>query len=86
MAHYLRFDKTLRDDRPGPRLYYLDGDLEITSTSDEHERIKTWVGGFLEDCFIEEEFDIVTRGQATMRAALKKAGAEPDESLVPRRS
>src|SRR5271166_6180620 len=48
---YLAFDKALGDDRPGPRFYYLDGELEI-----------------------------MPRGQATMRKALKQAGAEPDES------
>jgi hypothetical protein len=28
---YLDLDKALGDDRPGPRLYFLDGDLEIMS-------------------------------------------------------
>jgi hypothetical protein len=27
---YLDLDKALGDDRPGPRFYYLDGDLEIS--------------------------------------------------------
>jgi hypothetical protein len=26
--------------RPGPRFYYLNGELEIMTTSNEHERIK----------------------------------------------
>ena len=77
---YLDLDKALGDDRPGPRFYYLDGDLEIMTTSNEHERIKTWIGGFLEIYFDEIGPDIVPRGQATMRLALKQAGAEPDES------
>ena len=77
---YLAFDRTLGDDRPGPRLYYLDGELEIMTTSNEHERAKKWIGGFLEDYFLETGIEIVTRGQATMRLALKEAGAEPDES------
>jgi len=78
---YLAFDKALGNDRPGPRLYYLDGELEIMTTSDEHERIKKWIGGFMDDFFIQEEIEIIPRGQATMRlAAMKKAGAEPDES------
>jgi Uma2 family endonuclease len=77
---YLRFDKELGDDRSGPRLYYLDGDLEIMSTSDEHERVKTLFGDFIADYFLEGGVDIVPRGQATMRKAVKRAGAEPDES------
>src|SRR5947208_1442975 len=77
---YLAFDKKLGDDRPGPRLYYLDGELELITTSNEHERAKTWIGDFLADYFLETGAEIITRGQATMRLALKEAGAEPDES------
>ena len=77
---YLAFDKKLGDDRPGPRLYYLDGELEIMTTSNEHERIKKWMGDLLADYFFETGVEIVPRGQATMRLALEKAGAEPDES------
>jgi Uma2 family endonuclease len=77
---YLKFDKLLGDDRSGPRLYYLDGDLEIMSTSEEHERIKKWVGDFIGDYLMEQDFDVTTRGQATMRKAVKKAGAEPDDA------
>src|SRR6266446_5448538 len=77
---YLALDKALGDDRPGPRFYYLDGDLEIMTTSNEHERIKKWIGDLLADYFFEAGIEIVPRGQATMRLALKEAGAEPDES------
>ncbi len=78
--YYLAFDKALGDDRSGPRFYYLDGDLEITTTSEEHERIKKWLGGFMADYLVEIGIEITPRGQATMRDALEKAGAEPDES------
>jgi len=77
---YLAFDRKLGQDRPGPRLYYFDGQLEIMSTSDEHERLKTWFGDFLADFFLESGIEIWARGQATIRQALKEAGAEPDES------
>ena len=77
---YLAFDKKLGDDRPGPRLYYVDGELEIMTTSNEHERIKKWLGDFMADFFVEAGIEIMPRGQATMRLALKQAGAEPDES------
>ena len=77
---YLDLDKALGDDRPGPRFYYLDGDLEIMTTSNEHERIKTWIGGLMEIYFDHLDIEIMPRGQATMRKALKEAGAEPDES------
>jgi Uma2 family endonuclease len=77
---YLALDKALGDDRPGPRFYYLDGDLEIMTTSNEHERIKKWIGDLLAIYFEETGLEIMPRGQATMRLALKQAGAEPDES------
>jgi len=77
---YLAFDKKLGDDRPGPRLYYLEGELEIMTTSNEHERVKKWIGDLLADYFLETGIEIMPRGQATMRLALKEAGAEPDES------
>jgi Uma2 family endonuclease len=77
---YLSFDKKLGDDRPGPRLYYLEGELEVMTTSNEHERIKEWIGGLLEIYFDETRTEVIPRGQATMRLALKAAGAEPDKS------
>ena len=77
---YLALDKAMGDDRPGPRFYYLDGDLEIMTTSNEHERIKKWIAGLMDIYFEEIGIEIMPRGQATMRLALKQAGAEPDES------
>jgi Uma2 family endonuclease len=77
---YLAIDKKLGDDRSVPRLYFLNGELEIMTASNEHERIKKWIGGCIEDYFLESGVEIVTRGQATMRLPLKEAGAEPDES------
>jgi Uma2 family endonuclease len=79
-TRYLAIDKKLGDDRPGPRLYYLDGELEIMTTSNEHERLKEWIGDLLADYFFETGIEIMPRGQATMRLALKQAGAEPDKS------
>lgn len=77
---YLAIDKKLGDDRAVPRLYFLDGELEIMTTSNEHERVKKLIGDFLGDYFLETGMEVVTRGQATMRLPLKEAGAEPDES------
>ncbi len=77
---YLAVDKKWGDDRSGPRLYYLDGELEIMTTSNEHERIRKWLGDFIGDYLFAQGIEITTRGQATIRDALKEAGAEPDES------
>ena len=76
---HLELDEAFGHDRPGPRFYYLDGDLEIMSTSEEHERIKKWIGACVDIYFEEKEIQVMPRGQATMRLA-KAAGAEPDES------
>lgn len=77
-AAHLELDEALGHDCPGPRLYYLDGNLEIMSTSDEHERIKKWIGGCVDDYLIQEGIPHMPRGEATMR--LVETGAEPDES------
>ncbi|MBV8900480.1 MAG: Uma2 family endonuclease, partial [Verrucomicrobia bacterium] len=77
---YLALDQALGDNRSGPRFACLDGDLEIVTTSQEHERIKKWIGDLLAVYFEEAAIEIVPRGQATIRSALKRAGAEPDES------
>jgi Uma2 family endonuclease len=78
-AAYLALDEALGHERPGPRLYFLDGDLEIMSTSEEHERIKKCIGGCVDDFLIHEEILYFSKGQATMQL-VEKAGAEPDES------
>jgi hypothetical protein len=44
------------------------------------QRIKTWIGDLPTTYFDEIEDKIIPCGQATMRLALKEAGAEPDES------
>jgi Uma2 family endonuclease len=77
---YLDFDKKLGDDMPGPRLYYLGREIEIVTTSNEHERIKKWLAGLIEIYFDKSGADIMPHGQATIRDALNEAGAEPDES------
>ena len=79
-GRYLALDKALGDDRPSPRFYYLEGDLEIMTTSSEHERVKKWIADLLAVFFEEAGTEIMPRGQATMRAVLLEAGAEPDES------
>ena len=77
---HIALDKTLGDDRPGPRFYHRDGDLEIMTTSNDHDRIKKWIAGFMDIYFEEAGIENTPGGQATMRLALKQAGAEPNES------
>ena len=77
---YLALDKALGDNRSVPRLYYLDEELEIVSTSDEHERLKRWIVGFMDLYLDDLDIEVTPRGQATMVLALKAAAAEPDEA------
>jgi Uma2 family endonuclease len=76
---YLELDNILGDDRPGPRLYFLDGELEIMSTSLKHEELKKWLAMMVEDYLYESGIETFPHGQATVKI-LREAGAEPDES------
>lgn len=69
-----------RGERPRPRFAYLDGTLEIMTTSNAHEVIKKLLARLLE-CYAEERglsFD--GAGQETHKAKGKQAGFEADES------
>jgi Uma2 family endonuclease len=76
---YEQLDKELGDDRPAPRLYWFDGQLEIMTTSLKHEKLKEWLGSLLEDYFFDLEMETFPHGQATLKR-LEEAGAEPDKS------
>jgi Uma2 family endonuclease len=76
---YLEVDEALGHDRPDPRMYYLNGELEIMTTSVLHQKLKKWLGDLIGDYLFETGLEAFPRGQATMRI-LKEAGAEPDES------
>src|SRR5689334_19812974 len=56
--HYLAFDKRLGDDRPGPRLYFLDRELEIMTTSNKHEYNKKWIADLLAIYFEEKAVEV----------------------------
>ena len=76
---YLAVDEALGHDCPGPRLYYLDEELEIMTTSLKHEKLKKWIGDFIADFLFERDITAFPTGEATMRI-MGEAGAEPDES------
>ena len=66
-------------DRPGTRLAYLDGDLDLTSPSLNHERRKTLVGRLLEAYADELELDVDGYGSWTLKDREVAAALEPDE-------
>ena len=80
-GRYLKLDELRGQDSPNPRLYFLDGELEIMTRSSEHERIKKWIGEFVGDYLFEVgDQSVWTRGEATMLSTLEEASAEPDDS------
>ncbi len=70
---------TLGDDFPNLRLSYLEGTLEIMTTSPEHEELKKVIGMLLEAYFQETRTRFHALGSATFRKAMKLRGLEPDE-------
>lgn len=75
---YLAIDRELGEDRSSPRLYYLNGELEIMTVSNEHERIQRIVSFLVDEYFSREDIHVRPTGHATLR--LKEAGAEPDDA------
>ncbi|PSB34697.1 Uma2 family endonuclease [Stenomitos frigidus] len=70
---------TLGDDFPNLRLSYLEGTLEIMTTSPEHEELKTIIAMLMEAYFQETRIRFHGIGSATFRKAAKQRGLEPDE-------
>jgi Uma2 family endonuclease len=70
---------TLGDDFPNLRLSYLEGTLEIMTTSPEHEELKKMISMLLEAYFQETRTRFHAIGSATFRKAMKLRGLEPDE-------
>lgn len=76
---YLAVDEERGSDAPAPRLYYLDGQLEIMTTSRRHEHLKKWIDWLVLEFVGESDIEVFAYGQATLQR-LREAGAEPDES------
>ncbi|NJK51391.1 Uma2 family endonuclease [Candidatus Gracilibacteria bacterium] len=62
------------------RVTYLEGTLEIMSSSRPHERRKKNIGMFLEAYFQETRISFWGLGSTTFRKKDKQGGTEPDES------
>ena len=74
---YIALSNTRRSSRP--LMAYLDGELEIVSTSREHEIDKKLIARFLEAYVDAAEVELNAIGNATFRKKIKAAGVEPDE-------
>lgn len=85
------FNKTFRDyeallairgDRGSPRIYYLEGTIELMSPSIDHEGIKTFFGRLVETFAEERDIDLNGYGSWTLKRRKTERGAEPDECYV----
>jgi Uma2 family endonuclease len=68
-----------KGEAPRPLLAYLDGELEIVTTSKRHEFVKTMLARVVETFAEVNELRLNGYGMATIRKQAQRAGAEPDE-------
>lgn len=69
----------IRGDRPGPRVTYLNGVLELMSPSRSHEALKKLIARLLEAYAEIAGLELEGYGSMTMRSATRARGIEPDE-------
>ncbi|BAC91333.1 Uma2 family endonuclease [Gloeobacter violaceus] len=66
--------------RPGLRMIYLEGVLEIITTSREHEALKKIIARLLEVYALQRDIPLFSCGSPTYRREAAARGLEPDES------
>ncbi len=74
----------LADTRSGshPRMAYLDGVLEVRSTSTRHDFVKKFIARLLEAYVGVNKIDADGYGERTFKSKIKKAGLQPDECYM----
>jgi Uma2 family endonuclease len=72
----------IRGERSVPRYTYLEGELEIMSPSNTHERIKSTIGCLVEVWCLEKGIEFSTVGSWTLKDEALERGVEPDECYV----
>jgi Uma2 family endonuclease len=80
-SHY-EAQLAFRGDASSPRIFYLDGEMELMSPSKDHERIKSYIGRLVEAFALERGFDLSPYGSWTLKEAPKQTGVEPDECYL----
>lgn len=71
--------RDLYEDRPGLRMAYLEGKLEIMSPSSKHELVKKLIARLIEAWAFEVGVDLRGHGSTTFQKEVSERGAEPDE-------
>lgn len=72
----------LRGDSSGPRLAYLEGNLEIMAPSRFHESLKSMIGRLVEAWCLERGIEFSPYGSWTLENKEDARGIEPDECYV----
>lgn len=72
----------VRGDHSSPRIAYLEGELQIMSPSESHERIKSLIGRLVDAWCLEHDIEFMPYGSWTLSNKAEKRGAEPDECYV----
>lgn len=77
---YVSLRDSLDERRSRLRLTYLEGELELMSSSPEHEEQKGLIGRLLEAWCVDRGIEIFVQGSTTYREERAERGLEPDES------
>lgn len=72
----------IRGETPRPRFAYLDGCLELMTTSRAHEYIKKTLARLVEQYALERNIECTGYGNLTLKRSELKRGIEPDESYI----
>lgn len=72
----------LRGERGQPKLAYLDGVVELMSTSRKHEGLKSTVGRLVEAYCLERDIDVSAYGNWTLKQRVKRSAVEADECYI----
>ncbi|EAZ91126.1 Uma2 family endonuclease [Crocosphaera chwakensis] len=72
--------KTLIEQQPGVKIFYLDGVIELMTLGEEHETIKSIIAILLGIYFWQKEIEFIPVGSATRESEEKGVSFEPDES------
>jgi Uma2 family endonuclease len=72
----------LLGDAAGPRMTYIEGELELMTPSRSHESIKTLLARMIELYALEAGIALSGYGSWTLRNAPKERAVEPDECYI----
>ena len=68
----------IRGDRPAPRMTYLEGELELMSSSRSHEWVRKTLSRLIEAWATERRVPLVGMGSWTLESAPDQRGLDPD--------